>query len=666
MNWRLVVSWLLVVAVCLVAVGALSATAAAQYDPVNETEPNDDREGAMKIEKRQFIEGSTNQSDDDWFAFDARADHAIRVTGGMGITSANLALYGPNGEQLGSGSTGGTEDTATIGVTAPTDGTYYVRASGGQEYETLYNFAVATTAPDGFEPNDDRKQATSLESDTTVPGTISNTTNTRDEDWFAVDADAGENIFATVGLDDTGAEFGQNVRVGIYDSSGNRVGEFGSSSTTIDGIDVRGNTTEQFSSSAGAGDRYAVTEPGTYYVRVSSDGTRLTGFTGYNLTVNVGEGRLGRAPIPSENELQQAAEELAPNAQQGREPNGEVADATRIARPTVRSVATLNDTDYFTLDVEEGERISLEATLADGESYGALSVDLRTPDGDTIISGSTVDPGTSATIFDGTAEQSGNYLVTVRPTRGVGPYGLARPNAYALNVEPIPERTPNDASSLVIVGGSPENKVTYRVAYEGSIERSGESHGAPIEDRHVTVDRDVDEIGDGRIDGRLGGGGDAYLVDGEITGLELDGDAEIYLNGEKVDPASLGSVSDQATSSPAPTATSTPTATPSPTPTATPTSTPSPTTTTATPTDGSSTAPLPTGTQTVTRTVTPTAAEPTTGTGTDATTPTDRDGRIVGGATTEGETTSSSGPGFGLVSGLVVIVAVAVFAVRRR
>ena len=264
------------------------------------------------------------------------------------------------------------------------------------------------------------------------------------------------------------------------------------------------------------------------------------------------------------------------------------------------------------------------------------------------------------------ASESGTYYVRVSPAESGSVAGFV---GYQLSVGTAggsDDESSNDARSLVIIGGSPENKVSYEVGFEGSAERSGESHGAPIEDRHVTVDRDVDEIGDGRIDGRLGGGGDAYLVDGEITGLELNGDAEIYLNGEKVDPASLGSVSDQATSSPAPTATSTPTATPSPTPTATPTSTPSPTTTTATPTDGSSTAPLTTGTQTVTRTVTPTAAEPTTGTGTDATTPTDRDGRIVGGATTEGETTSSSGPGFGLVSGLVVIVAVAVFAVRRR
>ena len=400
-------SRLATLAVAFTVVSSLFAPAAvAQSGYQAESEPNNTRENATPIDESMFVEGAVNASDEDWFAFDARAGHAIRVTGGMGMASVDLTLYGPNGEQLGSGSTGGTEDAATIGVTAPMSGTYYVQANGSEEYET-YNLAVATTPPDGFEPNDDRQEATSIDPDTTVSGTIINTTDTRGEDWFAVEADAGENVFATVGLNDTGAEFGQNVRVGIYDSERNWVGEFGSSSTTIDGLNIRGNTTEQFASSADAGDRYTVTEPGTYYVRVSSTGTRLTGFTGYDLTINVGEGRLGGAPVPSENELRQAAEELAPNAQQESEPNGEATDATRITRPTVRGWAALNDADYFALDVEEGERISLEATIADGESYGALSVDLRTPDGNTIIRGSTVDPGTSATIFDGTAERSG-------------------------------------------------------------------------------------------------------------------------------------------------------------------------------------------------------------------------------------------------------------------
>ncbi|WP_440717309.1 PPC domain-containing protein [Halococcus salifodinae] len=650
---------LLVTAICLLAVGAFSTAATAQYDPVNETEPNDDRESATAIEERRFVEGVANESDEDWFSFDARAGHAIRVTGGMGMGSADLTLYGPNGNQLGSGNTGGTEDNAVIGVTAPTDGTYYVRASGVDEYKQGYNFAVATTPPDRFEPNDDRQGAPSVDPDTTVSGTIVNTTNARDEDWFAVEADAGENVFATVGLNDTGAEFGQNVRVGIYDAEGNRVGEFGSSSTTIDGLDVRGNTTEQFSSSADAGDRYAVSEPGTYYVRVSAAETRLTGFTGYDLTINVGEGRLGGAPVPPENELQQAAEKLAPNAQQESEPNGEATDATQIARPTVRGVATLNDTDYFTLDVEEGEEISLEATLADGANYGALSVDLRTPDGNTIVSGSTVDPGTSATIADEAAERSGKYLVTVRPAEGVGPYGLTRPNAYALNVEPSPESESSGPTSLVIIGGSPDDKVTYRVGFDGSVERSGASHGAPIDDDGVTVDRDVDEIGNSRIDGRLGGGGDAYLVDGSITGLELDGDAQVFIDGEEVDPDSLGSVPDEETATPTPT----PTATPTPTPTATATPTP---TATATPTQTPTATATATETTTATETATqrPTTEPTTTETTRAATTTTNASGEVVGSTATE--TTTSTGPGFGFVGALLAAIVATVLAVRKR
>ena len=48
--------------------------------------------------------------------------------------------------------------------------------------------------------------------------------------------------------------------------------------------------------------------------------------------------------------------------------------------------------------------------------------------------------------------------------------------------------------ALVVVGGSAEDKVTYAFTYDGTVERSGESHGAPINDDGVTVDPDVDTI----------------------------------------------------------------------------------------------------------------------------------------------------------------------------
>ncbi|EMA43127.1 pre-peptidase C-terminal domain-containing protein [Halococcus saccharolyticus] len=512
---------LVILAVAFVIVSSvLAPTAVAQSGAQEEREPNDTRESATPIEQRTAIEGVVNDSDVDFFSFEASEGAIIRITDGFAAVSggADATLVAPNGDVLGSDILGSsTAGTAEIGARAQTTGTYVVRLEA-DDTGSRYSFSVATTGRDRFEPNNDRGSTTRIDPNGAVEGTIVNGTNLpADEDWFAVEASAGENLTAAVEKGDGGLNFGspetgQNLRIDVFDPDGERLG---SNETVAEGGTVRDTASQRISAD----------EEGTYYVRISStDGFGgVTGFVEYTLSIT----------------------------------------------------------------------------------------------------------------GDGTAE---------RPETGT--------------------------NALVIAGGRPENKVSYEVGFEGSAERSGESHGAPIEDRHVTVDEDVDEIENGRIDGRLGGGGDAYLVNGEITGLELDGDARVFLDGEEVDPASFGSVSDRATSSPTPTSTttSTPTATPSSTPTATPTPTPLPTTTTATatPTDGSSTTSLATGTQTVTQTTTPTAAEPTTSTGTDATTPTDGDGRIVGGATTEDETTSSSGPGFGLVSGLVAIVAAAGFAVRRR
>jgi PGF-CTERM protein len=516
-------AWLLVAAVCLLAFGAFSAGVTAQYSYAqNETEPNDDRANATQIDERVFVEGETNESDDDWFAFTAQAGHAIRVTGGFGSQGSDVALYGPDGEKLGNGTTGGTKDAAIIGVVAPETGTYYLRASYETEYTVRYAVAVATTAPDRFESNDNRADATAIE-----PGeynaTLINGTNTHDEDWFAIDASAGENLTAIVGLNNTGAEYGQNVRIGLYDSDGNRIGNAGAYDSSS-GIPPR-NHTDLFGGSGRAGQQYAVTESGTYYVRISSESTRLTGFTGYDLTVNT----------------------------------------------TTRSSDETSD-----------------------------------------------DPGT-----------------------------------------------------LTIVGGSAENKIAYAVGFEGSAERSGKSNGAPIDNDAVTVDEGIDEIGDGRIDGRLGGGGDAYLIDGDITGLELDGDARVFIDGEEVDPESFGGVSDQTTT------TATPTATATPTPTATPTATATPTpTATATPTPTATATSTPTQTPTATATTTATATPAITSTDdtttTDAQTPTttatttnETGGQIVGGTDGGTETTSSGGPGFGLVGGVVAVLA-AVRLARHR
>ncbi|WP_195155974.1 hypothetical protein [Halococcus agarilyticus] len=107
---------------------------------------------------------------------------------------------------------------------------------------------------------------------------------------------------------------------------------------------------------------------------------------------------------------------------------------------------------------------------------------------------------------------------------------------------PSPTATPTPALEsrfVVIIGGSPDDKVTYEFSVTGTIERRGQSYGAPIEDGSVTRDPDIDVIAaDGSsVEGRLGGGGDAYRITGEITEFEAaDEDAiEVYVDGERIE-----------------------------------------------------------------------------------------------------------------------------------
>lgn len=246
------------------------------------------------------------------------------------------------------------------------------------------------------------------------------------------------------------------------------------------------------------------------------------------------------------------------------------------------------------------------------------------------------------------------------------------------------ENGTNTTNSLVIVGGSADNQVGYTFTYDGTVERSGTAHGAPIDDDAVTVDNDAadpdaDTIADGRVTGTLGSGGDAYIVRGNVTGLELDGDASVYSNGKRVDPSAFGGVSGgettTATTTPPPTATATRTRTATETPTVTSMATATPTTTSTPTRTSTATASRMMATKTEagnpTATVTVTASSTMTGTisptpdGDQSATTTTDEGKLLGGNNTGSQTTSSNGPGFGTVVALVAVLTAALLVTKR-
>ncbi|WP_433629639.1 hypothetical protein [Halomicrococcus sp. NG-SE-24] len=102
------------------------------------------------------------------------------------------------------------------------------------------------------------------------------------------------------------------------------------------------------------------------------------------------------------------------------------------------------------------------------------------------------------------------------------------------------EQLPNH---IVVFGGSPQNVIRYQFTASGHVRKSGSSGGAPIADQHVTIDNE-DSISGGRVRGAIAGGGDAYQFSGELTQMQVDGDATVYLNGQQIDPTSAGGETD--------------------------------------------------------------------------------------------------------------------------
>ncbi|RBI60031.1 hypothetical protein DMJ13_20320 [halophilic archaeon] len=100
------------------------------------------------------------------------------------------------------------------------------------------------------------------------------------------------------------------------------------------------------------------------------------------------------------------------------------------------------------------------------------------------------------------------------------------------------------SNHVVVFGGNPQNVIRYQFSVGGHVRKTGTSGGAPIADRHVTIDNE-DSIAGGRVRGAVAGGGDAYRFSGELTRMQVDGDAAVYLNGQQIDSTSAGSGTDE-------------------------------------------------------------------------------------------------------------------------
>lgn len=207
-------AFLLVMSVLSVAPSSVLA----QQQPVEETEPNDAPRGGTPV-LGDHINGTLSPAgaDSDWYVIKVEKGETIEATvnfGTVGNADFQVSLVSPNGTQL--DQTEGAEKQLGVAAIAPQTGLYYigissfyytgVEASPSTIPYTLTVSPVMNTTPASFtespdlsqqprpetEPNDFQGNATRVRK-APISGTIQ---STKDGDWYAIHANAGERIEA--------------------------------------------------------------------------------------------------------------------------------------------------------------------------------------------------------------------------------------------------------------------------------------------------------------------------------------------------------------------------------------------------------------------------------------------------------------------------------------
>ena len=211
-----------------------------------------DRDGATPVTSGMVITGNIDPgTDQDYFSIEVIGDGTLRAFT-TGSTDTVGHIYDSDGSELATDDNSGEGANFDVSHPITSAGTYYVRVTSEGTGTGRYELTVSFTLNDH---GDDRDGATPVTSGMMVAGNINPGT---DQDYFSIAVTrAGTLRAATTGSTDT---------VGtIYDSDGNQLATDDNSGTDTN-FDVS----------------HPVTSAGTYYVRVTSEGT---GTGRYELTV---------------------------------------------------------------------------------------------------------------------------------------------------------------------------------------------------------------------------------------------------------------------------------------------------------------------------------------------------------------------------------------------
>jgi hypothetical protein len=179
--------------------------------------------------------------------------------------------------------------------------------------------------------NDTRANATAMDADSTVSGTI----ESGDIDWYAVEIEAGQGIYGTLTIT---TENDENLRFDIFSPDGEKINEypndalhpFYETKRLVAGNSVSGGTVAE--------------QSGTYYVRVKGADDGVSEATSYDLTVS-----------------SVTLDEYDPNEQPAQATAIDIED-----RESVSGVLTGYDRDTYAIDLEKGETVTIDYEQSNG------------------------------------------------------------------------------------------------------------------------------------------------------------------------------------------------------------------------------------------------------------------------------------------------------------
>ena len=527
---------------------------------------------------------------EDWYAFDVEAGQAIRFWGYTSrVSGIQGNLIGPSGRVLANNSFWN-ENTAH-GTVAEESGTYYIQVQNESDAITpiSYELTVQVTDSDSFEPNDDLDAAAPVASGEQLRGTIAEGS---ESDWFAVDVSSGSTINATLRTltyDAGGPMLPRGISVDLFTSDGSRIGEV----VDLDQPRTPSNVTNAYAERDKVGVVAELEETGTYYVRVS--GTPPEGFTPYSLTVSTNSPEdSSSSDLPNSLAIESTGSERAfyTFATSGQVELGERANPVEATNPdsvsgssASGSVAQNGVDDYrFSGNLTDisvdgpanvyvnGEQIETNETRTNENAFETSSEQVTPPSSTDTLS--TTDPTVAPSLKDtitvkSTGDERAKYQFTV-----VGNV------TYGDNANPVEAEFPDEIDGEIVSGSVAEGgKDNYRfsgVVFQESFYIDGPAkvyiNGERV-NRETTLDDQTqymnqiviseqatsdsatyefsvtgelqkmdnssDEVTDGHVSGSVSTESDIYRYTGMIEDFEYSGTPQVFVKGEKVDPAVL-------------------------------------------------------------------------------------------------------------------------------